>query len=86
MQRRSGRIEADIAGDDLLRGQCVEPFRVGRLVDIAAVVEQAQEVGFIFGHGITRLRGGAVNTGMGRWVGYWSSNAILIGLAKPCGQ
>src|SRR3546814_8190168 len=29
MQRRRGCVETDISGDDLFRGKCIEPFRVG---------------------------------------------------------
>src|SRR3546814_4921405 len=50
MQAGRGRVEPDIAGHDLLRGKGIEPVRVGRLVDIAPLVEQAQQVGFITGH------------------------------------
>ena len=55
MERRRGRVEADIAGHDLLRGERVEPAGIGDLVDIAALVEQAQEIGFVFGHGARRV-------------------------------
>src|SRR3546814_2215085 len=55
MQAGRGRVEADIAGHDLLRRERIEPFRVGRLVDIAPLVEQAQQVGFVMGHGARAL-------------------------------
>src|SRR5688572_25212264 len=43
MEAWRGRVEADIAGHHLARGEGVEPGRVGRLVDIAALVEQAEQ-------------------------------------------
>ena len=50
MERRRGRVEADIAGDHLLPGVGVEPRRIGDLVNIAALVEQAQEIGLVADH------------------------------------
>ena len=50
VQRRRGRIEADIAGHDLPRSKRVERGRVGHLVDIAAFREHAEEIG-LMGHG-----------------------------------
>jgi hypothetical protein len=43
MQRRRGGIEADIAGHDLLGRERIEPCGIGQLVDIAALVEQAEQ-------------------------------------------
>ncbi len=39
MQRRRGRIEADITRHHLTQGDGVEPFGVSQLVDITALVE-----------------------------------------------
>ena len=55
MERRRGRIEANIAGDDPLQRERVEAARVGHLVDIAPFGEEAEEIGLIFGHGVARL-------------------------------
>jgi len=41
MERRRGRVEADIAGHDLLRSERVERGGIGHLMDIAARGEQA---------------------------------------------
>ncbi len=43
MQARGGCVEADIAGHDLPVGEGVETFRVGQLVDVPALVEEAQQ-------------------------------------------
>jgi hypothetical protein len=51
MQAWRGRIEADIAGHDPARRQRVQPFGVGQLVDIAPLVEQAEEIGSVLAHG-----------------------------------
>ena len=51
MQRRRGRIETDIARHNLLRGERIQPFRVGQLVDITPLVEQAQQIGCVVAHG-----------------------------------
>ena len=51
MERGGGRIETDIARYDLLLRQRVETRRIGDVMDIAARVEQAQEVGLIVAHG-----------------------------------
>ena len=51
VERRRRRVEADIAGHDLARGEGVETFGVGHLVDVAALVEQAQEFGLVSAHG-----------------------------------
>ena len=40
MEARSGRVEADVAGQDFPGRQRVERLGVGHLVDIAALVEQ----------------------------------------------
>ena len=50
MQRRRGRIEADIAGHDLFAGQCIQRGGVGYLMDIAAGIERAEQIGLVFGH------------------------------------
>ena len=50
MQRGRGCVEADIARDDLRRGELVEAFGVGKLVDVAALIENAQEIGIVVGH------------------------------------
>ena len=50
VQARRSRVETDISRDDLLRGERIEPFRIGHLMDIASLVEQAQQVGFVMGH------------------------------------
>jgi hypothetical protein len=49
VQRWRGRIEADIAGHDLLRRQGVESLGIGQLVKIATLVEQAEQ-GRSIGH------------------------------------
>src|ERR671912_1108430 len=54
MQARSSRIEADVGGDRLLLRERVERGGVGHLVDVAALVEQAQKRGTIGRH-VTRL-------------------------------
>ena len=43
--QRGAVVEADIARDDLRRGELVEAFGVGKLVDVAALIENAQEIG-----------------------------------------
>jgi len=59
MQRIRRRIEADIAGDRPLGRQGVQRLEVGALVDIAARVEQAQQVGLEpAGHGGSGSAGG----------------------------
>ncbi len=50
VKARRGRVEADVAGHDLLRRQGVEALGVGQLVDVAALVEQLQERGTVLGH------------------------------------
>jgi hypothetical protein len=40
VQARRSRVEADIAGHNLLLSQRVESFGIGYLVDVAALVEQ----------------------------------------------
>ena len=47
VQARRGRVEADVGGDDLLLRQRIERRGVGRLVDVAALVEQAEEGGSV---------------------------------------
>ena len=50
MERRRGGIETDIARHDLLGGERIEALGVGDLVDIAALVEHAQEIGGVVAH------------------------------------
>jgi len=50
MQRIRRGIEADIARDHLFGGQRVESLSVGKLVDIVSRMEQAQQIGLVFGH------------------------------------
>ena len=45
MQRGPGGVEADITRHDILARKAVEPVGVGQLVDIAALVERAKEIG-----------------------------------------
>ena len=52
VERRGGGVEADIAGHDLRRREPVQPGGVGHLVDVAALVEQLEQVGLI-GHDAT---------------------------------
>ena len=54
MQARRGGVETDIGGNDLLRGESVEPLGIGGLVDVTALVEHAQEIGFV-GHSARAL-------------------------------
>ena len=50
MKAWRGRVETDIARHDLPRGKGVQSFRIGNLVDIAALFEQTQEFGFVGAH------------------------------------
>ena len=52
VKARRGRVEADIAGHDLLFRQRIERFGVGQLVDVAARVEQLEEGGVIGSHAL----------------------------------
>ena len=45
MQAVGRAVEADVGGDAPLRGERVEPACVGALVDVAALVEHAHEIG-----------------------------------------
>ena len=45
MQAVGGAVEADVGGDALARGQGVEPFEVGGLVEEAALHQLADELG-----------------------------------------
>ena len=47
MERLGGGVEADIAWHDLARGERVQALGIGDLVDTAALVEQAQEIGLV---------------------------------------
>ena len=49
VQAGRGRVEPDIAGDDLRLRQRIETGCIGHLVDITAGIEQAEQVGII-GH------------------------------------
>eukprot|EP01136_Pigoraptor_vietnamica_P003491 Opistho-1_new@32805 len=70
MERGRCRIKADIAGHDLLAGQRVERGGIGDLVDISTLVEQAKQIGRVFGHGAARLAGlSTVRYGVARQVG-----------------
>ncbi len=51
VERRRGGVEAYVAGDDLRLSERVEALGVGELVDEAALVERAEEGGFVVGHG-----------------------------------
>ena len=44
-------VEADIAGHHLLARQRIEPGGIGELVDVAALVEQAEQGRTVLGHG-----------------------------------
>ena len=44
------RIKPDIAGNDLRLRERIKTRRIGHLVDIAARIEQAEQIGFIVGH------------------------------------
>ena len=50
MQGRRSGVETDVAGHDLFCRQSVEPLGVGYLVDVAALVQQAQEIGCVVAH------------------------------------
>ena len=57
MQAVGGRVVADIGGDDALGGLGVEPFQIGALVDVTALLKDAEEVGAELGHSrIWRIR------------------------------
>ena len=58
VERWRRRVEADIARDDLGRGQLVEPGGIGELVDVATFVEQAEQRGGV-GHVGSRSGGRA---------------------------
>lgn len=58
MERWRGGIEADIARHNLLLRQGIEPCGIGHLMDIAALVEQAEQGGLV-GHGCLLIAGGA---------------------------
>ena len=45
MQAVGGAVEADVGGDRAARGQGVEPFEVGGLVEEAALHQLADELG-----------------------------------------
>src|SRR5947209_19630945 len=47
MEARRGRVEADVAGHDLLSRQRVEGSGVGQLMNVAALVEQLQQGGIV---------------------------------------
>ena len=49
VERRRGRIEADIARHDLLRRERIQRGRIGELVEIAARRERVQQIGLV-GH------------------------------------
>ena len=51
MQRWRGGVETDIAGNHLLRRQRIEGLGIGQLMDISALVEQAEQGGVVLGHG-----------------------------------
>ena len=51
MQRRAGAVVAHIGGDRAFAEPRIQPFRIGALMDVAALVEDAQEVGTEAGHG-----------------------------------
>ena len=42
VEARRRRVEPDIAADDFCGGERIERRRIGRLVDIAALVEQPE--------------------------------------------
>ena len=50
VQRRRGGVEADVTGNDLPARQSVKRGGVGELMDVASLVERAEEVGAV-GHG-----------------------------------
>ena len=50
MQRRRGAVVADVTDDILLRGERIEARHVGNLVDVAALGQNAQEIGLVVAH------------------------------------
>ena len=50
MQARCRRIKADITGNDLRLRERIKTRRICQLVNIAARIEQAEQVRFIVGH------------------------------------
>lgn len=50
MERGCGGIEADVARHYLRGSERIEACSIGDLVDIAALVEEAQEIGRIVAH------------------------------------
>ena len=54
MQAGGRRVVADIGGDRPLFACGVEALRIGDLVDEAALVEDAQEIGLELGHFVFR--------------------------------
>ena len=50
VQRWRGGIEADIARHNLLHRKAIKRCRVGHLVDIATLIEQAEKIGLVCGH------------------------------------
>ena len=60
MQRGRGAVEADIGDERPGTRLVVEPRKIGALMDIAALLHHAQEIGFWLervGHGILDKRG-----------------------------
>jgi hypothetical protein len=58
VQRRSGAVIADVTDDLLLRGERIKARHVRNLVDVAALGQNAQEIGLVVAHfqgSITRL-------------------------------
>ena len=50
VQRRCRGVETDIARHDLLGRQGVQSCGVGDLMDVAALVQKAQEIGCVVAH------------------------------------
>jgi hypothetical protein len=61
MKRGRGGVKSDIARHDPGTGERIQRFRVGDLVNIAALGEQAEKIGLIFGHGGGRLARGSLD-------------------------
>ena len=50
VERRRRRVKPDIARNNGMRGQRIERFRIGCLMDITPFIEGAQKIGLKFGH------------------------------------
>ena len=53
MQAGGGGVEADVGADRALQSSSIQAFAIGRLVDMAALHQDADEIGFwleVIGH------------------------------------